>query len=61
MLSIARTPGPPLRPICYRVAVEILDYVMRLAYRAEDDTRSGLLDEARRAFVAYLAAAESQR
>jgi hypothetical protein len=39
------------------VAIEIVDYVMRLAYRAEGEGRATLLHEARHAFLAYLASA----
>jgi hypothetical protein len=54
MLSIAQVPGPRLDLVCYRVAVEMVDYVMRLAYRADGDERTALLREARHACLAYL-------
>jgi hypothetical protein len=59
MLDRALSPAPRLDPIRYRVAVEIYDYVMRLAFRSDDDLRIRLLREARHAFLAYLASAES--
>jgi AcrR family transcriptional regulator len=59
MCRLARNPGRPLSPICYRVAIEVADYVMRLAFRADANVRVDLLREAKRAFLSYLAAADS--
>ena len=60
MLQSAEIPGPQLDPICYQVAIEILDHLMRLAYRLEGADRAALLSEARHAFFSYLCNA-SQR
>jgi AcrR family transcriptional regulator len=61
MCRAADVPGPQLLPICYRVAVEIYDYVMRLAFRAEGKARVDLLREAKHAFLTYLASAGKDR
>jgi AcrR family transcriptional regulator len=57
MVSRATIPGPHLRPICYRVAIEIYDAVMRLAYRADRQERRDLFREAKQAAISYLVAA----
>jgi AcrR family transcriptional regulator len=61
MCRVAEVPGPRLPPICYRVAVEIYDYVMRLAFRADGAARADLLREAKDAFLTYLASAGKDR
>jgi AcrR family transcriptional regulator len=58
MLACAALPIPSFRPIRYRVAIEIYDYIMRLAFRAEGQARTDLLGEARHAFLTYLASPE---
>jgi AcrR family transcriptional regulator len=61
MFAQATVPGPRLRPICYRVAMEIYDYLMRLAFRAPTKkARADLLHEAKSAFLVYLEAANDQ-
>jgi AcrR family transcriptional regulator len=60
MLTRASVPVPTYKPIRYRVAIEIYDYVMRLAFRAEGQTRVDLLTEARHAFLTYLSSPESE-
>jgi AcrR family transcriptional regulator len=59
MCCLATDPGPSLNPICYRVAIEVADYVMRLAFRAEADVTVDLLREAKRAFLSYLASVDA--
>jgi AcrR family transcriptional regulator len=61
MLTRAVVPVPAFRPIRYRVAIEIYDYVMRLAFRADGQARVDLLHEARHAFMSYLSSPESDR
>jgi Tetracyclin repressor-like, C-terminal domain len=59
MLSGAIVAVPPFNPLRYRVAIEIYDYVMRLAFRAEGQARVDLLREAKHAFLIYLDSPES--
>jgi AcrR family transcriptional regulator len=59
MLSGAVIPVPRFNPLRYRVAIEIYDYVMRLAFRTQGQERVDLLREAKHAFLVYLDSAES--
>ena len=61
MLRGALVPGPRFDPIRYRVAIEIYDYVMRLAFRTSGQARTDLLREAKHAFLTYLGSPESGR
>jgi AcrR family transcriptional regulator len=61
MLQGAVAPAPRFDPIRYRVAIEIYDYVMRLAFRTSGQARTDLLREAKHAFLTYLASPDSGR
>ena len=60
ILSGAVIAVPRFNPLRYRVAIEIYDYVMRLAFRTEGQERVDLLREAKHAFLTYLDSAESR-
>jgi AcrR family transcriptional regulator len=54
MLVAATEPIGTFDAIRYRVAIEIYDYLMRLAFRADGQARRQLLREAKHAFLVYL-------
>lgn len=55
MVHRARVLPPSNDPVRYRVAIEIYDYLLRLAFRSEGQIRARLIAETRHAFVSYLA------
>ncbi len=54
MLHRSEIQPPSADPLRYRAAIEIYDYLMRLAFRSEGQDRADLLAEARHAFLTYL-------